>query len=115
MRVTVKFCAIDDQVVIAGNGNQDTQSWYHSQECNVMVDSPQLCAEWRAALEHNQNTGALGAVDEDGLWRDREGNVVQSSGGTGECLVWFFCAGRGGGSVPGADQWGMFRRADGGY
>lgn len=79
----VKFCCIDEQVVIAGNGNQDAQSWYHSQECNVMVDSPQLAREWLAALNHNQNTGAFGEVDEDGLWRDPAGNIVQSSGGNG--------------------------------
>ncbi|KAI0685630.1 hypothetical protein BC835DRAFT_1383153 [Cytidiella melzeri] len=79
----VKFCCIDEQVVIAGNGNQDTQSWYHSQESNVMIDSPQHARELAAALNHNQNTGLLGSVDEDGFWRDKEGKVVQSSGGTG--------------------------------
>ena len=69
-----------------GNGNQDSQSWFHSQEANIMVDSAQLCAEWVDALNHNQRSGELGAVDEDGLWRDKEGNVVQSSGGYGACL-----------------------------
>ena len=61
----------------------DTQSWYHSQEANVMVDSAQLAREWLIALNINQNTGQYGAVDEDGFWRDKDGNVVQSSGGTG--------------------------------
>ena len=28
----VKFAAFDEQVCVAGSGNQDTQSWYHSQE-----------------------------------------------------------------------------------
>ncbi|KAF7800300.1 hypothetical protein EIP86_011548 [Pleurotus ostreatoroseus] len=79
----VKFCAVDDQLVIAGNGNQDTQSWYHSQECNVMVDSPQLCIEWRRALDHNQRSGELGPVQEDGIWRDSAGQEVGSSGGMG--------------------------------
>ncbi|THG97953.1 hypothetical protein EW026_g4144 [Hermanssonia centrifuga] len=79
----VKFCCIDGQVAIAGNGNQDTQSWFHSQECNIMVDSPKLCAEWMAALNNNQNTAMLGPIGEDGLWRDKDGNVVQSSGGLG--------------------------------
>ena len=35
----IKFAAYDDQVLIIGNGNQDSQSWFHSQEVNVMVDS----------------------------------------------------------------------------
>ncbi|KAI0801970.1 hypothetical protein BC629DRAFT_1591626 [Irpex lacteus] len=79
----VKFCCIDEQVVIAGNGNQDTQSWYHSQEANVMVDSPQLARDWLTALNINQNTAQYGPVDEDGFWRDKDGKIVQSSGGTG--------------------------------
>ncbi len=48
-----------------------------------MVDSPQLCAEWRRALDHNQRTGELGPVQEDGVWRDKEGKEVGSSGGMG--------------------------------
>jgi len=80
----VKFCTIDDQVAIQGNGNQDTQSWYHSQEINIMVDSPEMCAEWRAGIENNQNTAAYGRIDiKDGLWRDLEGNVLDSSVGKG--------------------------------
>lgn len=52
----IKFAAYDDEVVIIGNGNQgkdhsfpykclliryhlDSQSWFHSQEVNVMIDS----------------------------------------------------------------------------
>jgi hypothetical protein len=27
----IKFMSIDDQVAIMGNGNMDTQSWFHSQ------------------------------------------------------------------------------------
>ena len=79
----MKFCCIDDQVVIAGNGNQDAQSWYHSQEVNVMVDSAELATEWVRALNHNQNSGLYGEVQEDGVWRDKDGNVVMSSGGYG--------------------------------
>lgn len=48
-----------------------------------MVDSAKLAEEWMIALNHNQNTGLLGEVGVDGLWRDEEGNVVQSSGGYG--------------------------------
>lgn len=51
-----------------------------------MIDSAKLCEEWMAALCHNQNTGELGDVGEDGQWRDREGNVVQSEGETGTPL-----------------------------
>lgn len=35
----IKFAAYDDEVLIIGNGNQDSQSWFHSQEVNIMVDS----------------------------------------------------------------------------
>jgi len=69
----VKFCAVDDEVGIVGNGNQDTQSWFHSQEINVMVDSPAIVKEWIEGLNHNQNTFAFGLVDDDGIWRYRDG------------------------------------------
>ncbi|KZT52557.1 hypothetical protein CALCODRAFT_520622 [Calocera cornea HHB12733] len=69
----VKFCAVDDQVGIVGNGNQDTQSWFHSQEINVMVDSPAIVKEWIDGLNTNQNTLAFGLVDDDGIWRYKEG------------------------------------------
>ena len=62
----------------------DTQSWFHSQEINIMVDSPGMCAEWRAGLEANQNTARYGLVsDKDGLWRDKDGNIMDSSLGKG--------------------------------
>jgi len=84
----VKYCSIDDQVAIQGNGNQDTQSWFHSQEINIMVDSPEMCAEWRAGIDNNQNTAIFGRLDDkDGLWRDKEGNVIDSSGGKGGPLA----------------------------
>lgn len=73
--------AIDDQVAIFGNGNQDTQSWFHSQEVNVMVDSKQLVAEWIKGTDANQNTSRYGQVDhKDGVWRDGDGNIVQATG-----------------------------------
>ncbi len=56
-----------------GNGNADVSSWLHAQEINVLVDSPQLCAEWRAALDANQDTLARGRVGDDGVWRDANG------------------------------------------
>ncbi|KZO91603.1 hypothetical protein CALVIDRAFT_541638 [Calocera viscosa TUFC12733] len=69
----VKFCAVDDQVGIVGNGNQDTQSWFHSQEINIMVDSPAIVKEWIDGLNANQNTLTFGLVDDDGIWRYRDG------------------------------------------
>ncbi|TFK48298.1 hypothetical protein OE88DRAFT_1684974, partial [Heliocybe sulcata] len=66
----VKFMVIDDEVGIQGNGNQDTQSWFHSEEVNVLVDSKQIVHEWMDALEANQNTARYGKVERDGIWRD---------------------------------------------
>lgn len=54
-----------------------------------MVDSAKLAKEWVAALNHNQNSGLYGEVQEDGVWRDKDGNVVMSSGGYGEFLIAF--------------------------
>ncbi|EJD48647.1 hypothetical protein AURDEDRAFT_136013 [Auricularia subglabra TFB-10046 SS5] len=73
----IKFMAIDDEVGIAGNGNQDTQSWFHSQEANVMVDSAQVVAEWMEALQANQNTGLYGRVDQEGVWRYEDGRPLE--------------------------------------
>ncbi|KAI0050745.1 hypothetical protein FA95DRAFT_1535710 [Auriscalpium vulgare] len=80
----VKFMCVDDQIAILGNGNQDTQSWFHSQEINVLVDSPALVAEWLHGINANQNTLQYGRVsDTDGVWREGgrpDGEVVQASG-----------------------------------
>ncbi|KAI0035523.1 hypothetical protein K488DRAFT_43117 [Vararia minispora EC-137] len=76
----VKFMAIDESIAIFGNGNQDTQSWFHSMEINLMVDSPPLVREWLSGLDANQNTRLFGRVsDIDGIWRDGD-EVVQASG-----------------------------------
>lgn len=72
----VKFMAIDDSVGIQGNGNQDTQSWFHSQEINVMIDSPKIVQDWMSALISNQNTQLYGQVQLDGIWRDSDGHTV---------------------------------------
>lgn len=49
-----------------------------------MVDSPEMCSEWRAGLEANQNTARYGRVSSvDGLWRDSDGNVIESKLGKG--------------------------------
>jgi phosphatidylserine/phosphatidylglycerophosphate/cardiolipin synthase-like enzyme len=70
----VKLLIVDGSVGIQGSGNQDTQSWFHSQEINIMVDSPEICLKWRDGIERNQNTKMFGRVAEDGVWRDKDGN-----------------------------------------
>lgn len=70
----VKLLIADDSVGVQGSGNQDTQSWFHSQELNVMVDSPEICLKWRDGIERNQNTSLFGRVSQDGVWRDQSGN-----------------------------------------
>lgn len=75
--------SVDSHLVILGNGNQDTQSWFHSQETNVMIDSEHLAHEWRAGIDANQNTARFGRLDpKDGIWRapDGSGRTVESSG-----------------------------------
>ncbi|PTB66478.1 hypothetical protein BBK36DRAFT_20145 [Trichoderma citrinoviride] len=69
----VKLLIADGQVGVQGSGNQDTQSWFHSQEINVMVDSADICAKWREGIERNQNTKLFGRVAGDGVWRDEGG------------------------------------------
>ncbi|KAH9988591.1 hypothetical protein BJV77DRAFT_1020825 [Russula vinacea] len=77
----VKFMAVDDRIAILGSGNQDTQSWFHSQEVNVMVDSPELVSEWLRGINANQNTRLYGRVsDKDGIWRGEDGEIIQASG-----------------------------------
>jgi len=79
----VKIMIIDDHVGIQGNGNQDSQSWYHSQEANIMIDSPAICKEWADGIRANQNTHIYGRVDDDGIWRDpKDGSVLDDMGST---------------------------------
>jgi phosphatidylserine/phosphatidylglycerophosphate/cardiolipin synthase-like enzyme len=74
----VKLAIFDDAVGMCGNGNQDTQSWYHSQETNVLIDSQTICADWIQVLAHNQNTHLYGLVDpKDGRWRNDRGQTVE--------------------------------------
>jgi hypothetical protein len=70
----------DEHIGIQGNGNQDTQSWFHSQEINILLDSPLVCKEWREAIDANQNTKHYGLVQpSDGVWRDSEGKELAGS------------------------------------
>ncbi|KAK6353903.1 hypothetical protein TWF730_008325 [Orbilia blumenaviensis] len=69
----IKLMVVDGHIGIQGSGNQDTQSWYHSQETNVMVDSEEAVQEWLWGIRSNQNTHIWGRVDNDGVWRAKEG------------------------------------------
>jgi phosphatidylserine/phosphatidylglycerophosphate/cardiolipin synthase-like enzyme len=70
----IKVMIVDEHIGIQGNGNQDTQSWYHSQEINIMFDSTVVCKAWIDGLRRNQNTHLYGAVGkDDGVWRDENG------------------------------------------
>lgn len=70
----IKLMVVDGRVGIMGNGNQDTQSWFHSQEINVMIDSEEVCGTWMEGIRRNQNTAIYGALDkEKGMWLDAEG------------------------------------------
>lgn len=47
----IKLMIVDEAVAVQGSGNQDTQSWFHSQEVNVMIDSKVVCKAWREGIE----------------------------------------------------------------
>jgi phosphatidylserine/phosphatidylglycerophosphate/cardiolipin synthase-like enzyme len=72
----IKLMIVDGHIGIQGNGNQDTQSWYHSQEVNVMIDSEQVVGRWMEGIRQNQNTHLYGKVksegEEAGCWIDPE-------------------------------------------
>lgn len=71
---------VDEHIGIQGNGNQDTQSWYHSQEANVMIDSHTVCAAWVDGIRRNQNTHIYGAVSkQDGCWHDDQGRQADGA------------------------------------
>lgn len=76
----VKLMIVDSHIGMQGNGNQDTQSWFHSQEINVLLDSPLIAKEWREAIDANQNTKYYGLVDpKDGVWRDKNGQELPAN------------------------------------
>ncbi|KAF7968391.1 hypothetical protein HWV62_30667 [Athelia sp. TMB] len=79
----VKIMIVDGHVGIQGNGNQDAQSWFHSQEANILIDSPEVCAEWAAGIKSNQNTHLYGRLAPDGIWRDpKDGSLLEDMGST---------------------------------
>ena len=75
----IKLMIVDEHIGIVGSGNQDTQSWFHSQETNIMIDSADVCRAWMDGLRRNQNTHLYGALGKDGVWRDEEGKEVEGS------------------------------------
>lgn len=94
----IKLLIVDGHLGIQGNGNQDTQSWYHSMEVNIMIDSEQICGEWRDGIERNQsrsqtlleypNIGKTDQIDTyrygkasqmDGIWRDERGHEAEGA------------------------------------
>jgi phosphatidylserine/phosphatidylglycerophosphate/cardiolipin synthase-like enzyme len=55
-----KYTSVDDQVVIVGTANMDTQSWNNSRETNVLVDDPTIAQAWDAQLfERDFGNGIL--------------------------------------------------------
>ncbi|EEH35897.2 phospholipase D Active site motif protein [Paracoccidioides lutzii Pb01] len=67
----IKLMIVDEHIAIQGSGNLDTQSFYHSQEANVLLDSTEVCQTWLEGLRRNQNTATYGAVNpQDGCWHD---------------------------------------------
>jgi phosphatidylserine/phosphatidylglycerophosphate/cardiolipin synthase-like enzyme len=59
--------------IYSGNGNLDTQSFFHSQEINVLIDSAFVCRAWTELINRNQNTAKYGAASsKDGCWHDPE-------------------------------------------
>ncbi|KAL8281037.1 hypothetical protein RQP46_006716 [Phenoliferia psychrophenolica] len=76
----VKLLIADEHIGIQGNGNQDVQSWYHSQEINVLIDSEVVCKEWLDAIHSNQNSLLHGELRKDGIWRDADGRKLPGAG-----------------------------------
>lgn len=60
----------------------DTQSWFHSQEVNVMIDNAAVCRDWRGTIKRVQNTH-LHELQKDGVYLDKEGNPLTDSTGVG--------------------------------
>ena len=75
----IKLMIVDERIGIQGNGNQDTQSWYHSQEINILIESEEVCKGWIEGLRRNQNTHLFGSLGkEDGVWRDTDGTEADA-------------------------------------
>lgn len=85
----IKLMIVDDHIGIMGSGNQDSQTWYHSQEINVMLDSPMVVGKWLEGIRRNQNTFKYGLVRKGdpkkdplvGCWVDADGKMAPGSMG----------------------------------
>lgn len=76
----IKLMIVDERIGIQGNGNQDTQSWFHSQEINVMLESEHVCWAWIDGLRRNQNTHIYGALNKQtGVWTDKDGKQADGA------------------------------------
>lgn len=86
----IKLMIVDDHLGIIGSGNQDSQSWYHSQEINVMVDSATVVGAWGEGIRRNQNTFKYGLVRKGdasrdplvGCWVDEHGQMAPGAMGS---------------------------------
>jgi hypothetical protein len=86
----IKLMIVDGHIAIVGSGNQDSQSWYHSQEINVMIDSEVIVGSVLAGLKRNQNSLKYGLVRKGdakadplvGCWVDAEGKLADASIGS---------------------------------
>lgn len=86
----VKLMIIDEHIGIMGSGNQDSQSWYHSQELNVMIDSALVVGVWVEGIRRNQNTFQYGLVKKGdatkdplvGCWVDGNGKLAAAAMGS---------------------------------
>ena len=67
----IKLMIVDGHIGIMGSGNQDSQSWYHSQEVNVMVDSAMVVGRWWEGIQRNQNSLRFGAVRKGDASKDK--------------------------------------------
>jgi hypothetical protein len=45
-----------------------------------MLDSQEVCRQWRDGIERNQNTRRFGRAAEDGIWKDKDGNPGKVEG-----------------------------------
>jgi len=62
----VKAMVVDDKFAIIGSGNQDSQTWYHSREQNVLLDNPTVAKGFHDMLISVQrNDPAINCHTED--------------------------------------------------
>lgn len=84
-----KHALCKDLTIFPGNGNLDTQSFFHSQEINVLLDSALVCRAWTELINRNQNTAKYGAASKmDGCWHDPETDEIPA-GSMGPIRGWF--------------------------